>query len=566
MISKRLIAGLLMCVLPWISQAEVTSVTATIDKNPVMLDEAIVLTVVAEGDAERDAFDSSVLLSDFVVGRTSVGSQTSIVNFSTRQTTTWSTTLFPRSVGKFTIPAFTIEGKSSAPITVNVIPVQQGSDAPARDYYVATEVNQSNVYLQQQLRYTVKLYLASQIERGSLQAPELENAQIQQLGEDKQYTELVNGKRYQVIERNFAILPQQSGDFTIRGPVFSGEVIAANTNQRFGFFNRTQAINRVGPDVEISVKPIPQDIDYHWLPSDFVQLDENWQTDEFVVGEPVTRTLTLTAVGVVEEQLPEIAQIYPPAFKLYPDQPGSATAERDNRLIVQRTESVALIPTKPGEFIIPEVKVPWFNTNTGKTEFATLPTRTITVAPAANMGNTPTAATPQAQVPPPAIQPVTSDQGLPDADNAPPQLAESLTSPNSQQGIDHWHWLLAALWLLTAAGWLIHAQKKRSVSAVPSSQKTATNADVKSLISTIEKGNVGDIQAALRGWLAQFSAAQRWQIQQSIKPELDQMMASAFANPPQAWNKAALISAIKRITTISNTKDGGLTPLYPLHK
>ena len=38
MINKRLIAGLLISLLPWLAQADVTSVTATIDKNPVMLD------------------------------------------------------------------------------------------------------------------------------------------------------------------------------------------------------------------------------------------------------------------------------------------------------------------------------------------------------------------------------------------------------------------------------------------------------------------------------------------------------------------------------------------------
>ena len=32
---------------------------ATIDRNPVMLDEAIRLTVTADGSAGRDAFDSS---------------------------------------------------------------------------------------------------------------------------------------------------------------------------------------------------------------------------------------------------------------------------------------------------------------------------------------------------------------------------------------------------------------------------------------------------------------------------------------------------------------------------
>ena len=53
-------------------QADIESVEATIDRNPVMLDEAIRLTVTANGSADRDAFDSSSLLKDFVVGRTSV--------------------------------------------------------------------------------------------------------------------------------------------------------------------------------------------------------------------------------------------------------------------------------------------------------------------------------------------------------------------------------------------------------------------------------------------------------------------------------------------------------------
>ena len=42
--------------------------------------------------------------------------------------------------------------------------------------------------------------------------------------------------------------------------MFSGEVIAANTNQRFGFFNRTKTINRVGPDVDISEKSAGHDL------------------------------------------------------------------------------------------------------------------------------------------------------------------------------------------------------------------------------------------------------------------------------------------------------------------
>ncbi len=385
------IVFLLTLLLSTAAYADVNSLEATIDRNPVMLDEAIRLTVTADGSADRDAFDSSPLLKDFVVGRTSVSSQTSIVNFDTKRTTVWTTTLFPRKEGTFTIPSLTIEGKSTKPIQVEVIPVQEQSNV-ARDYFVTTDIDVKEAYLNQQLLYTVKLFLSSNIERGSLQAPEMQNAEITQLGEDKQYTDIVNGRRYQIIERQFAVVPQASGEFTLRGPIFTGEVMAANTNQRFGFFNRTQQINRVGPDITVNIKPIPQGIDYPWLPSEMVRVDEEWpQGDSFVAGEPVTRIVTLTALGVVEEQLPDIPEFYPPNFKLYPDQSNTTTVEKDQSLISQRQTSLAIIPTQPGNFVLPEITIPWFNTLTQQTEYATIPARSITVAPAsgANNANTP---------------------------------------------------------------------------------------------------------------------------------------------------------------------------------
>ena len=391
LLQSTLIVFLLTLLLSTAAYADVNSLEATIDRNPVMLDEAIRLTVTADGSADRDAFDSSPLLKDFVVGRTSVSSQTSIVNFDTKRTTVWTTTLFPRKEGMFTIPSLTIEGKSTKPIQVKVIPVQEQSNV-ARDYFVTTDIDVKEAYLNQQLLYTVKLFLSSNIERGSLQAPEMQNAEITQLGEDKQYTDIVNGRRYQIIERQFAVVPQASGEFTLRGPIFTGEVMAANTNQRFGFFNRTQQINRVGPDITVNIKPIPQGIDYPWLPSEMVRVDEEWpQGDSFVAGEPVTRIVTLTALGVVEEQLPDIPEFYPPNFKLYPDQSNTTTVEKDQSLISQRQTSLAIIPTQPGNFVLPEITIPWFNTLTQQTEYATIPARSITVAPAsgANNANTP---------------------------------------------------------------------------------------------------------------------------------------------------------------------------------
>ena len=469
LLQSTLIVFLLTLLLSTAAYADVNSLEATIDRNPVMLDEAIRLTVTADGSADRDAFDSSPLLKDFVVGRTSVSSQTSIVNFDTKRTTVWTTTLFPRKEGTFTIPSLTIEGKSTQPIQVKVIPVQEQSNV-ARDYFVTTDIDVKEAYLNQQLLYTVKLFLSSNIERGSLQAPEMQNAEITQLGEDKQYTDIVNGRRYQIIERQFAVVPQASGEFTLRGPIFTGEVMAANTNQRFGFFNRTQQINRVGPDITVNIKPIPQGIDYPWLPSEMVRVDEEWpQGDSFVAGEPVTRIVTLTALGVVEEQLPDIPEFYPPNFKLYPDQSNTTTVEKDQSLISQRQTSLAIIPTQPGNFVLPEITIPWFNTLTQQTEYASIPARSITVAPAsgANNANTPNSLdTPsmssasnediQNDIPSTATQPNASASN----ENKPLDSASSKVNTDENTQLN---WMvtgaLLVLFVIALTGWLVTYRK-----------------------------------------------------------------------------------------------------------
>lgn len=569
---KKLIGlGLTLFLVMQSALADVTRVEATVDKNPVMVDEAIQLTVVAEGDPAREAFDSSALLGDFVVGRTSVSSSTRIINFDKQETVTWTTTLFPRGEGNFTIPAIDIEGMKTKPITVRVIPVQSGSNEPARDYYLTTHVDASNVYLQQQLLYTTKLYLSQNIERGSLQAPELENAQIQQLGDDKQYTDIVNGKRYQVIERNFAIVPQSSGDFTIRGPVFSGEVLAEDPNARFGFFNRTKRINRRGPDIAINVQPIPSDIDYYWLPSEYVSINEEWPKQEaFTVGEPVTRTITLTADGVVEEQLPELPQMYPPDFKLYPDQASTATVNRNNRLIAQRVETLAMIPTKAGKFVLPEVKVPWFNVKTGNTEYATLPARSIEVAPA-------TASSVSNPVAPAAQQPAMTQpaESQPSALTPPPA-----TNNQAQGGVSIiWIYALASLWLLTLVGWVVTILYfKRNPSAqpvTPSQGISGTDSNEKrafaELSKVIQTGTPGQVQQALHRWVScrltaekSTMSADSWLAASGLQPQINAMLSCQYGENKQQWDRKTLL---QRVSSLRGQKTSpstaALSPLYP---
>lgn len=537
-----------------------SKVVASVDKNPAMLDEAIILSVIVDADVDSNQLDLQMLEQDFIVGRTSTSSQTRMVNFNTTRTTQWQTRLIPRNTGRFTIPAFTIDGVSSQPIELMVVPPGKGGSGERRDFFITANVDQKQVYLQQQLAYTIKLHLAADLQRGSLAAPELTNANIQQIGNDKEYSQLIDGNRYQVIERNFAIVPQQSGRFVIQGPLFEGEVLG-KSRQNFGFFNRTQRISRVAPRVEIEVLPIPAGYQGHWLPSEMVQLHEEWQGgNDFRVGEPITRILTLTALGTVQEQLPEINSQYPAGIKVYPDQATSSTIEKEQSLIAQRIERMALIPNQPGKLTLPPVKVQWFNSQTQQSQWAELPAKTIEVLPALASNNAPPA------TPAPTRQ-------------AEPAVAQPTAPPATTPGSPHWwslsSWLLLALWLGTLLICWLGTRKRKAAAASTQTTLPTDNAGnlQKDLFSALQQGDHSTAYPALLAYVNQLAGSQQQSLSQCLaqlknpllNQEIDAYLASRYHKQQASWQADNLIKLLQQQGKTPNTNQKtGLAPLYPI--
>ena len=546
--------------------AKPSEVTASVDKNPVMADESFTLTITANDEVDSSAFDPSPLLQDFVVGRTSVSSQTQMINFNTTRSTIWNTVLIPRKPGRFTIPAFTVDGQQTEAIALMVVPVSTTNPSQGRDIYITTEGDVDQAYLQQQLRYTVKLYLARDLQRGSLANPTLANADIRQIGKDKEYNDIIDGRRYRIIERNFAIIPQQSGTFTIEGPLFEGEVVD-NSRQSFGFFNRSTPVNRVGPSQQINILPIPPNYNEHWLPSDFVQLNEEWQGDssQYRVGEPITRTLTLTAIGVVEEQLPAINSQYPDNVKTYPDQAESTTVEKDSTLVAQRKESIAIIPSEAGPLVIPEVRIPWFNILTKKTEYTVIPAKTLNILPALNQGTSP--------LPTPVVNPA-----LPLEQAVNPNSA--VTPLDVEQNNGFWIALstvLALLWLGTLAAWYRHS---RVMAGRPSHKAKIANTDKttaglnKKLAKALADSDSAAIQTLLPEVLSaacghrHLTLAQALQYLQDeqLSLEVNRMLAARYSRDAGEWHASALAAALRPYQgkkAKSPQTDFALQALYP---
>jgi len=196
---------------------------------------------------------------------------------------------------------------------------------------------------------------------------------------------------------------QRSGQFKLPAPFFKGELIDRSAGN-YDFFARTQTLTAEGNPLTLDVKPAPANFPGAWLTADLVTLTEEWSVDpkDAVQGEPITRTLTLTAIDLHDDQLPELPVSKVAGLRQYPEQPQSRKADRKGRLVAQKTISIAIIPEQPGQFTLPAIEIPWFNSHSETIERAALPAQTLVVASNGQAESSPVSAeaTPRANAAP----------------------------------------------------------------------------------------------------------------------------------------------------------------------
>lgn len=548
---------ILLCLLLSSIAHAATSLNVRVDKNPVMLGEELRLSIQIDEKVSSSAIDFSVLADDFRVGPPSVSQSMQIINGQSSQSTIWQLSLFAKTTGTFEIPVFSVSGVSSSPISIEVIPAsQQTSDKQV--LFIESKLSQTELYVQQMVYYEVKIYFSGDLQRGSLSQPELPNTTIEQVGKDVEGTELVNGIRYQTITRRYSLIPQQSGSFTLDAPFFNGEMIDRNSS-RYDYFAKTQTISAQGQAVEFKVKAMPTDFNGDWLVSELVALTEEWTplSTTLVQGEPVTRTITLTAVDLAEHQLPDLQIDLPAGIKNYAEQPQAKKAERNGRFVAQKVFTSAVIATQSGELKLPAVRVPWWNSKTNQLAYAELPERTLTVTANPNQVN---------QTPPTVAETAEVVSDTP----ASPHLASD--SP--------WQWnylsgLLLVLWLLTAVvalwGWMQPRRQNKTIAAdFPLAAEVKFNAR-KFKSACLSNDSVVASQQLLR-WASQQLAPDIQQLPQLIKAlpaselrqETEKLAYQAYQVQQTPWQGTALFEAWAKYKHLQQIDSPALLkPIYP---
>lgn len=366
------------------------NITVTTDRDPAVVNESFVMIFESDADVDGDP-DFSPLNSDFQILSTGESSNMTIVNGRISTTKRWTLYVIARHTGKLDIPSISFGNDRSTPSSINVVKEDPGGVAGnEREIFLEVEASPKNPYVQSEVIYKIRLFRAVATANASLSdPPEVKGATavVEKIGEDRSYDTRLNGKLYGVVEREYAVFPQASGPLTIEPIIFQGQVSRGSSffSSPFGRQPRTVVIQ--SDPVTLDVRAIPAAFNgKHWLPAKNITITEEWSDYplEFELDQPLTRTVTVTAKGLTASQLPVLPEWKSSAFKQYPDQPTLEDDKRISGITGKRVEKIAMIPNQAGTFTLPEIKIPWWNTDSNKMEYATLPEREVLIkSPAA---------------------------------------------------------------------------------------------------------------------------------------------------------------------------------------
>ena len=485
-------AMLAACLVAPSLRADAPTVRAWLDRDTMHLGETVTLNVEAQGSTGGQP-DFSALSQDFNLLGTQSSQQVSIVNGASTAKTLWAVGLEPKRAGRIAIPALALGSAKTSPVTLTVLEQPAGAQGkPGDDVFLEVTAEPLTPYVQQQIRYTVKLYYSFGLTDGNLSEPQADGVVVQRLGQDKSYMATLGDRRYHVMERHYALTPERSGPLELPALMFRGN--ALDSADPTGFFSRPRTIGARSDTIHLDVKPKPAAWTGGdpWLPAASMLLkDDSEIPDEMHVGDPVTRTIRLQAQGLGFEQLPELTLAAPDGAEIYPDKPDTRTRDDGTWLYGERVRKFAFVPSRPGTLTIPGASVRWWDTAHDRAETVELPARTIKVLPAVGKPATGSASGAASQAENSAV------------DAAPATPATNGATPASLTSLRIWQMLALlalVLWLVTLALWWRSRHVASATSTQPAPPDAGSSAHRAVFLRAASLGEIAGAERALIAW------------------------------------------------------------------
>ncbi|RMH14303.1 MAG: hypothetical protein D6698_12890 [Gammaproteobacteria bacterium] len=408
--------------------------TASVDKRTLTRDDFLTLTLTLTNSDIRlraEGIDPNIdltrLAREFDVGQPESHFRYRTERTHGRTTSTLKVPLFPRTTGRLRIPGFHLEGLSTRPIDIHVLPVPAN---PTPELFVKTGISQDSIWIKQSVEIYLDFYYRKAIRSaklgGDLDAEPLQLL-IQRLP-DSSRTELYHGMSYQVIRRAWSVTPTMKQSYTFFVPDLWVET-EDGEKRRFPVETLTLSVKATKTS---TLLPVITD-----MPVINVEAP-----DSFAPGTPLSWRYVITA-RTHPANLPEVLAL-PETLggaRLFFSPPVKKVEYVNGVPVTQATYEVSMLPQSESDIRLPAVKLPYIDAASGKQLEILAQERTVRV----NVdSNRPLPQDPVATAEKSSKLPQPAHTG---SDNAP---AWKITSM-----------VMAILWLLTVSAW-IRWEKKRS--------------------------------------------------------------------------------------------------------
>jgi hypothetical protein len=478
----------------WIcAVAQAASVRAWLDRSQMRLGETVTLNVQVEGDTQARQPDFSALAGNFDMTGTQSSTSVNIVNGKTSSSVLWAVGLSPKHAGTFTIPALSVAGQQTQALALTVSPPSANAAQPGGDVFVEAQADPPSPYVQQQVLLTVKLYFAVNLVDGNLDDPQVKGAVLRKLSQDSRYRAQIGNRSYNVVERHYALTPENNGALTIAPILFRGHAMDANGGALF--FNQGRAIGAQSPAISLNVRPRPAASGNDtWLPARSMSLTATGidASTHAQVGEPLTLTLRLEAQGLGFEQLPKLELPRIDGADIYPDKPVTQNKDDGRWLYGVRERKFAIVPNRSGALTLPPISVAWWDTAHDRAETAQLPAVTLDVQPATANA---------APAPPPAVH------NAPGAETAQAAGSNVTSAPVVADTTELRLWrtvafVALALWAATLLAWIVWLWTQRRSQATVQTSTGAPQDSTRARRAFTDACKREDPHAAARALLA----------------------------------------------------------------
>ena len=407
---KRSIAFSIALLFTFAFPAEAAEVSASLDRESAQVGDNVVLTVVATG-AMRSVpeVELSNLETDFDVYSMGQSTNVSIVNGKMTSQTSRQFVLIPKHAGTFTIGPLTVRlGKDemqTEPLRLSVTAgapppspapdsrTESGGTTGTEDLFVRASVDKSSVYAYEQVTLRLRLYTRpGLLDNPGYTPPTTQGFWREDLPPPAPAVEVVEGRRYRVLEVRSALFPTSPGPLTIGEAMLDCQV-EDRTRQRdpFSFFGGSlfeakHVLLRSRP-LTVTVKPLPPGAPpgFEGAVGDF-KLEASADRHEVSQNEPVTLTARVTGEGHLRTigglELPQS-----PDFRAYPSTENQQQSAEVDRIRGSVTRQFVLVPLKAGELKLPTLRFVYFSPREGA--YRTLESQPITIRSAAGASPAP---------------------------------------------------------------------------------------------------------------------------------------------------------------------------------